>query len=125
QGRVYGMTARGIAYIILRPKMRRKKSDAADSGPRFGLSQQRAVEREMGNVLVELSQMARQITGQLDTRAKKLELLIQEADQKIAELRQLKGAAANLREADVATERPSYMRVAGETAEASPDERLA
>src|SRR5262249_19581853 len=36
---------------------------------------------------VELSEMARQISAQLDTRAAKLELLIKEADEKIAALR--------------------------------------
>ena len=40
----------------------------------------------MSNVLVELSEMARQISAQLDSRAAKLELLIQEADQKLAAL---------------------------------------
>ena len=43
----------------------------------------------MQNVLVELSNMARQITSQLNTRAAKLELLLQEADQKIAQLQRL------------------------------------
>jgi hypothetical protein len=42
----------------------------------------------MSNLPVELSEMARQITAQLDTRAGKLELLIKEADEKIAALRE-------------------------------------
>jgi hypothetical protein len=40
----------------------------------------------MTELLVELEQMARQMTAQLDTRSRKLELLIKEADQKIAVL---------------------------------------
>ena len=40
----------------------------------------------MSNLVVEMSEMARQITAQLDTRAAKLELLIKEADEKIARL---------------------------------------
>src|SRR5205085_10728222 len=40
----------------------------------------------MQQLLVELSEMARQISAQLDTRATKLELLIKEADEKLAAL---------------------------------------
>lgn len=74
-----------IYIVVLRPMMRRK--DPLERPPAFAsLSQQRAVERQMQNLLVELSEMARQISAQLDTRAAKLELLIREADQKIAAL---------------------------------------
>ena len=53
------------------------------------LASQRSVEREMSNLLVELSEMARQVTAQLDTRAAKLEVLMKEADEKIAILKSL------------------------------------
>ena len=74
----------GLVYLMfLRPMMRRK--DPLDRPSGFaGLSQQRSVERQMENLLVELSEMARQIGAQLDTRAAKLEALIKEADEKIA-----------------------------------------
>jgi hypothetical protein len=74
----------GLFYLmVLRPMSRRK--DPLDRPPAFAsLSQQRTVERQMQNLLVELSEMARQITAQLDTRAGKLEALIKEADEKIA-----------------------------------------
>jgi hypothetical protein len=49
-------------------------------------AQQRAVERQMQELLVELSDMSRQITGQLDTRAARLEVLIRQADERIAKL---------------------------------------
>lgn len=74
-----------LAYILLRPKLKRK--DPLSQSPATLLAQQRNVERDMGNLLVELSNMSRQISAQLDTRAAKLELLIQEADQKIAALK--------------------------------------
>ncbi len=77
-----------IAFVMFRPKFSRRK-DPMESGPRFSLSQQRSVEQQMQNLLVELSDMARQITAQLDTRAAKLEALIKEADEKIAALRAL------------------------------------
>ncbi|HEY1629601.1 MAG TPA: hypothetical protein VGF52_07060 [Tepidisphaeraceae bacterium] len=74
----------GLFYMaVLRPMMRKK--DPLDRPAAFAsLSQQRNVERQMQNLLVELSEMARQITAQLDTRAAKLEALIREADEKIA-----------------------------------------
>jgi len=75
-----------IAYAVLRPMFRKK--DPLNKPPAFGsLAQQRSVERQMQNVLVDMAEMARQITAQLDTRAAKLELLIKEADQKLAALR--------------------------------------
>jgi hypothetical protein len=76
-----------IAYAVFRPMMKKKDPLAKRQTPGPSLAGQRAVERDMSNLLVELSDMARQITGQLDTRAAKLELLIREADEKIAELR--------------------------------------
>src|SRR2546423_8608216 len=73
-----------IAYLLFRPKMR-KKPDPLERPASFGsLSQQRVVERQMQNLLVELSEMARQISAQIDTRVTKLELLIKEADEKLA-----------------------------------------
>lgn len=73
-----------LLYAVFRSGFRRK--DPLRDQPGGHLSQQRAVEREMSNVLVELSEMARQITAQLDTRAARLESLIQDADRKIAQL---------------------------------------
>jgi len=85
---VYAVGALTIVYVVMRPSFR-KKDPLANSGPKLGLAQQRSVEREMSNLLVELSDMARQITGQLDTRSAKLEALMQDADKKIAELKRL------------------------------------
>ena len=81
-----------IVYAVMRP-MRKKKDPLARPPSNAGLAAQRAVERDMSNLLVELSEMARQVTGQLDTRAKKLELLIQEADERLAALAQKTTAA--------------------------------
>jgi hypothetical protein len=85
------MAVLGIAtifYAVFRPMLRRKR-DALDRPANFRPSQQRAVENEMQNLLVELSKMAQQVSAQLDTRAAKLEMLIDDADQKIAELQAL------------------------------------
>jgi hypothetical protein len=75
-----------MVYAAMRPLFRKK--DPLDKPPALGsLAQQRSVERQMQNVLVEMSEMARQISAQIDTRAAKLEALIREADEKIAAMR--------------------------------------
>lgn len=74
-----------LFYVVIRPWLR-KKDPLEKKMPSFGLAKQREVERDMSNLLVELSEMARQVTAQLDTRAKKLELLIEEADRRLEEL---------------------------------------
>ena len=115
----------GVATIVyvafIRPLTRKKKPrDPLSRPPEAGLARQRSVEREMSSLLVELSEMARQMTGQLDTRAAKLEALLQEADEKIALLRSLGGGGgpggggpqgvlveAKLLEADAVPMRPA------------------
>jgi len=81
----------GVATIVyvafIRPLGKKKANDPLSRPP--GLARQRSVERDMSNLLVELSDMARQMTGQLDTRAARLEALMREADEKIAMLRSL------------------------------------
>jgi hypothetical protein len=79
------------SYLMIRPKLGKKK-DPLENAPRSSLAQQRSVERQMQNLLVELSEMSRQISAQLDTRAAKLEVLIREADEKIRQLKSLQGA---------------------------------
>jgi hypothetical protein len=86
-----------IIYAVFRSGYRKKDPLNRSSAPVGHLAQQRAVEREMSNVLVELSEMARQITAQLDSRAARLEALIQEADQKIARLSEAPPAGESLR----------------------------
>lgn len=87
-----GAGAIAVMYLLAKSKMRRKREPLEDPLPKLTLSRQRALERDMQNLIVELSNMARQITGQLDTRAAKLELLIQEANQKIAALQRANDA---------------------------------
>ncbi len=84
---VVGCLAATILYAVLRGT--RGKKDPLARGPSSSsLARQRNVERQMESLLVELSEMARQITAQLDTRSAKLEALIREADEKISALRQ-------------------------------------
>ena len=87
---VLGVAGMVIIYVVIRPFMKRKNDPFKTPPQRHSLSQQRSVERQMESLLVELSNMARQMTAQLDTRSAKLELLIREADEKLAELRDAK-----------------------------------
>jgi hypothetical protein len=122
---LYALAAVTVAYVVLRPMMGKKKKDPLEQLPQFGLSQQRVVEREMSNLLVELSQMTRQITAQLDTRSAKLEALMEEADRRIAELKELGGEATERRSDEAtkgqgrgdATKRPSDAVTKGRNAE--------
>ncbi len=81
-----------LFYAVVRPAMKKKKDPLAKTASMSSLSQQRNVERQMQNLLVELSEMARQISAQLDTRSQKLMMLIQDADERIAELKRLESS---------------------------------
>lgn len=86
------------AYVFMRAKRKSDRqflSDARSSpGPSQhreayyeSLTHQRRVETQMSGLLVELEQMARQMNAQLDTRAARMEELIRQADERLAELR--------------------------------------
>jgi uncharacterized membrane-anchored protein YhcB (DUF1043 family) len=82
-----------LAWLTFRSRRR----DPMDKAPVFSsLSQQRSVERQMQNLLVELDKMARDMNAQLDTRAAKLEALIDDADRRIAELRRVAASAGRI-----------------------------
>jgi hypothetical protein len=78
-----------IVYVVFIRPLRKKKDPLArpKGDSTSNLARQRSVERDMSNLLVELSEMTRQLTAQLDTRAAKLEILLREADEKLAALR--------------------------------------
>lgn len=83
-----GFGAMLLVYMVfVRPKVNKQRRDPLVDQPfRASVAQQKHAEREMSNLLVELSEMARQITAQLDTRATKLELLIKQADERLEQL---------------------------------------
>ena len=84
----------GLLYISIVRRLRAKKKDPLEHPPpRTSRSQQRAVERDMSNLLVELQEMSRRMTAGLDTRAAKLEMLIQEADERIEKLAALRSTS--------------------------------
>jgi hypothetical protein len=84
--------ALAVIYLtMIRPGLKKKKDPLTRMPGLTNLARQKNVERQMQALLVELSEMARQITAQLDTRAAKLQALIAEADEKIAELNNAPG----------------------------------
>src|SRR5205823_3129625 len=75
-------------YLVMRGRAKTKK-DPLDRKPvPFGVSQQRQIERDISSLMVEMLQTARQMTAQLDTRAMRLEVLIKDADARLAALKQ-------------------------------------
>ena len=56
-----------------------------------GRPQSREVQENMREMMLELEQLSREINSQVDTRLRALNLLVQEADQKIRELKRLQG----------------------------------
>ena len=84
-----GIGVFAIVYVIFVKPAMRKKDPLNRPPPEPGLARQRAVERDVSTLLVELSEMTRQMTAQIDTRAARLDALIHEADEKISTLRSL------------------------------------
>jgi hypothetical protein len=71
-------------YLVMRGRSKGKKDPLSRKPVPFGVSQQRQIERDIGNLMVEMLQTAQQMTAQLDTRATRLEVLLKEADEKLA-----------------------------------------
>ncbi|HEY0010038.1 MAG TPA: hypothetical protein VGB55_15025 [Tepidisphaeraceae bacterium] len=84
---VLGVGGIVIIYVVIRPFMRKAKDPLGKPAFSRSLSQQRSVERQMETLLVELSEMSRQMSAQLETRSAKLEILIKDADDAIARLK--------------------------------------
>lgn len=77
------------AYIYTRAKRKQKRDPLDSHSISSSMAQQRAVERQMSNLLIELSDMARTVSATIDTRAARLEALIDAADERIEILRAL------------------------------------
>jgi hypothetical protein len=80
-------------YIYYRARRGTKKDPLENRPMSSSMAQHRAVERQMSNLLVELSEMARTVSAGLDTRAAKLEALLDEADKRIETLRAMNASS--------------------------------
>lgn len=98
------------------PKQYRREIDSATT-------KSTAIKRDMERLLVELSELARQINGQIDTRFAKLEQSIADADKRIQFLRVLLAAAkeAKLVESDGTEEMAKSPSAAESPAQAEAD----
>jgi len=68
-----------------------RRREAGEPLARTGDGGHRRLQQSMQALLLELEGLSREINSQVDTRLRALNLLIQEADEKIAELRRLQG----------------------------------
>ncbi|QOV91597.1 hypothetical protein [Humisphaera borealis] len=83
-----------IYFSFVRPKRKGKKDPLERKPGDVLLAQQRSMERDMTALLVEYEQMMRTMTAQLETRVAKLEILLHDADERIASLQAAKANAA-------------------------------
>jgi hypothetical protein len=75
-------------YLVMRGRAKGKKKDPLERKPTpMGVAQQRQIERDISSLMVEMLQTAQQMTAQLDTRAARLEVLMKEADGKLAAMK--------------------------------------
>jgi len=79
-------------YLVMRGRLKKRKDPL--ERPSMSLSQQRQIERDMNGLMVEMLDTARQMTAQLDTRAARLEVLMKEADARLAALKAATGSTA-------------------------------
>jgi hypothetical protein len=115
---VLAVGALATLYLLMRPRLKAKK-DPLEHRPALGVSQQRQIERDMSNLMVEMLETARQMTAQLDTRAARLEVLIEQADQRLSALRS--GTSADTVSPPGEQSTPAQV----ETSEIPPDPRHA
>lgn len=92
------LVAGALLLMVTRRNIKRRQSDgrscAPFASPRASLTSDRArrdLQESMEKLLLELEQLSREINSQVDTRLRALNLLIQEADQKIRQLRRMQG----------------------------------
>ena len=92
-----------VALVLTRRRLTRRSGGGGAAAARAARSGQatagapatgqRGLHRSMQELLVELEEMSREINSQVDTRLRALNILVQEADEKIKELRRLQGLA--------------------------------
>ena len=76
-------------------KKRRRAHAAGTARDRVDeLQQQQAVRGDFGQLMVEVEQLSKRFGAQLDAKSMQMEQLIEEADQKIAELKRLEQSRA-------------------------------
>ncbi len=106
-GMVLLMAALGLGTVSLRFRRKTKPAKPGKSSPfqqASRMREQQAVREEMEALFVQLSDLARQLNAQMDTRFAKLEQVIHEADRKIETLEALLRKSAGVEPLDVVVE---------------------
>ncbi len=101
-------------FIVMRPRWKRRRDPMVEAArpQQFSLAQQRSLERDMNGLMVEMLETARKMAAQLETRSAKIEVLLQEADEKIAALQAgTRSGRRDLLEADHKSESPPEHRL--------------
>lgn len=96
---IIGVSAAFFGYMYLRgtAKKKPKRRDPLEDLPhKKSLAQQRNLERDMQQLLLELTEMTRVMNAQIDTKAARLEVLIQDAEQAEQRLRAALGQSAEV-----------------------------
>ena len=96
-----GMLAILMISTYRRTRQRRQAPRTSARELYAKLQKESEVKRDMGQVMLELDQLARQIHGRIDTRFAKLEAVIRDADERINELSRLLRAAEGVPGVDV------------------------
>jgi hypothetical protein len=86
---IAGVGAVLLMYMYLRGRAKKKRDPLAEPS-RMNTAQHKHLDRQMHSLVVELSEMAREMSAQIDTRSQKLMALMGDADRKIEELQRLK-----------------------------------
>jgi hypothetical protein len=89
-----------IMLVVTRRRIARNRAAGdppaigpAPRSPVTGREQSRDASQSMREMMLELEQLSREINSQVDTRLRALNLLVQEADEKLRQLRELQGLA--------------------------------
>lgn len=93
---IVGITLLFICFVLYartrkRIQQNQKKFQWQASEPETVRSEGNVIYSQIQNLMAELAELSRQINGQIDTRLAKLELLIREADRKLAQLEEGSG----------------------------------
>jgi hypothetical protein len=87
-----GVVGLGVLILLITLIMRQRHTPAVGSA-HLTPAQQRALERDVSNLIAALSDMAQAVGGELDFRAGRLEKLLAAADERITRLEELSPSA--------------------------------
>ena len=106
-----------VCFVMMRLSRQRRGQAAAQGRPmsaRDQIRQEAGVSGRVDDMMVQLAELARTTTAQIETRYTKLEVLLEDADKKIARLESLLAAGGTtgaVNSAAAETVRPEHARI--------------